>query len=213
MATTDTEVNLIINEISQEQLDELDAAGTVPPNQMFFTDRDADNSVVLYNTTGQNDDGAMTQKAVTDELAKKAGLNVENNFTVMPKVNGTPINQIDDTVYKYSKTITEETYIGQNGSNSSTYTITKYGKVCVLDINFRVKQRYGTSWGNFLNIQLPDGCTPAQGNIWEYVVAYSSVDRYFRLGVNEWGYLVMATADWPLETYHHFLVTIAYITK
>lgn len=42
MATTDTEVDLVINEISQQQLDELDAAGTVPPNQIFFTDGDND---------------------------------------------------------------------------------------------------------------------------------------------------------------------------
>lgn len=42
MATTDTEVDLVVNEMTQEQLDELDAAGTVPPNQMFFTDGDND---------------------------------------------------------------------------------------------------------------------------------------------------------------------------
>ena len=38
--------------------------------------------VKLYGTTGQNTDGTMTQKAITDELNKKVSLNISNNTLV-----------------------------------------------------------------------------------------------------------------------------------
>lgn len=38
--------------------------------------------VRLYGTTGQNTDGTMTQKAITDELNKKVSLNISNNTLV-----------------------------------------------------------------------------------------------------------------------------------
>lgn len=38
--------------------------------------------VKLYGTTGQNTDGTMTQKAITDELNKKVSLNISNNTLI-----------------------------------------------------------------------------------------------------------------------------------
>jgi hypothetical protein len=38
--------------------------------------------VKLYGTTGQNTDGTMTQKAITDELNKKVSLNISNSTLV-----------------------------------------------------------------------------------------------------------------------------------
>lgn len=39
-------------------------------------------SIILYDTTGQNTDGAMTQKAVTDALADKQNIITISNNTI-----------------------------------------------------------------------------------------------------------------------------------
>lgn len=45
MASTDTEVSdLIINELTEAQLLEMETAGTVPPNETFFTTEDLDDN-------------------------------------------------------------------------------------------------------------------------------------------------------------------------
>ena len=94
----------------------------------------------LYSTTGQNTDGAMTQKAITDELS-----NLENNK--VDKVTGKGLSTEDFTTDLKEKLVSIDTTIAQNtlsiGSVSS-------GTTASATIT-------GTAPNQILNLVLPKG--------------------------------------------------------
>ena len=94
----------------------------------------------LYSTTGQNTDGAMTQKAITDELA-----NLENNK--VDKLTGKGLSTEDFTTELKEKLVSIDTTIAQNtlsiGSVSS-------GTTASATIT-------GTAPNQILNLVLPKG--------------------------------------------------------
>ena len=101
----------------------------------------------LYSTTGQNTDGSMTQKSITDELA-----NIENNK--VDKVTGKGLSTEDFTTELKEKLVSIDTTIAQNtlsiGSVSS-------GTTASATIT-------GTAPNQILNLVLPKGDTGDKGD-------------------------------------------------
>lgn len=69
---------------------------------------------VLYSTTGNNTDGAMTQDATTSELNNKANINLSN-------LTATSSTNFDGQWVKYNQTVMNG--VSLNGSTALTYTL------------------------------------------------------------------------------------------
>lgn len=65
MATTDTKVDLVINELSEEQLQALKAAGTVTPNQLWGTPDESLSSTPILLWENSNTAATFTEQNIT----------------------------------------------------------------------------------------------------------------------------------------------------
>ena len=65
MATTDTKVDLVINELSEEQLQALKAAGTVTPNQLWGTPDESLSTIPILLWENSNTAAAFTEQNIT----------------------------------------------------------------------------------------------------------------------------------------------------
>lgn len=80
-------------------------------------------SMVLYSTTGQNTDGAMTQKAASDAIAAKADASALSTVATSGSYNDLTNKPTIPTVNNATLTITQNsTSVGTFTANSSTDT-------------------------------------------------------------------------------------------
>lgn len=107
MPTQDTKVNLVINEMDEEQLNALEQAGTVPPNQVFCTNDDSEMPPYLLNKTSvpnavlEAPNGILTTTSNTITLKAGTVLTIPNGLNT----DGTPLNIVHTIASDVSYTV------------------------------------------------------------------------------------------------------------